>query len=95
MIYKSRSPYARQPGGYLRFRNSDQGTIHGFGEGEYIRLRDEYGRVWVGSATLDDHSNMVRYRFHNEYGGSIAGISDSHGILLRDDKGKTWRGFID
>lgn len=95
MIYRSRSRYSRQPGGYLRFRSSDQGTIHGYGEGDYIRLRDEFGHHWVGSATRDDHTSMVRYRFHDDTGRHIAGVSDSHGIILRDDKGRTWRGFID
>jgi hypothetical protein len=79
----------------LRFRSSDQGTIHGYGEGEYIRLRDEFGHIWVGGATRDDDSHAVRYRFRDDNGRSITGVSDSHGVLLRDDKGKTWRGFVD
>jgi len=70
-------------------------NVHGYGEGDYIRLRDEYGNVWMGSATRDDHSSMVRYRFRDNNGKSISGISDSFGIVLRDDSGNTWRGFVD
>jgi hypothetical protein len=95
MIYKSRSRYSRLPGGYLRFRSSDGLTIHGYGEGDYIRLRDEFGRLWVGSATRDEDSHVVRYRFRDDGGRSISGVSDSHGVVLRDDRGNTWRGFID
>lgn len=95
MIYKSRTRYSRLPGGYLRFRSSDRTTVHGYGEGDYIRMRDEYGNAWVGSANRDDDSNMVRYRFRDHNGRSITGISDSYGVLLRDEKGNTWRGFVD
>ena len=78
----------------MRFRSSDQATVHGYGEGDYIRLRDEYGNVWMGSATRDDN-NIVRYRFRDHQGNSITGVSDSYGVVLRDDKGSTWRGFVD
>lgn len=95
MIYKNRSRYSRQPGGYLRFRGSDQSTVYGYGEGDYIRLRDEYGGHWVGSATRDSDSGIVHYRFRDDKGREISGVSDAHGVVLRDADGRTWRGFID
>ena len=94
MIYRTRRRYTRSPGGYLRFRSSDRTTVHGHGEGDYIRLRDEYGNVWVGCATLDD-DQLVRYRFRDHNGRAISGVSDSYGVILRDEKGETWRGFVD
>jgi hypothetical protein len=94
MIYKSRSRHTRLPGGFLRFRSSDRTSVYGYGEGDYIRLRDEYGNTWMGSATRDE-DNIVRYRFRDHRGRSISGVSDSYGIVLRDEKGDTWRGFID
>jgi hypothetical protein len=78
----------------MRFRSSDHSTVHGYGEGDYIRLRDEYGNVWMGSATRDDN-NITRYRFRDHRGRSISGVSDTFGVILRDDKGNTWRGFVD
>jgi len=68
--------------------------MQGFGYGEYIRLRDEFGNIWRGEAELlsDD---SVRYRFRDATGRSISGIGDSGGIMLRDDKGNVWRGFVD
>ena len=92
MIYR-RSKYARMPGGYIQFRSGGN-TVHGCGEGDYIRLRDEFGRVWVGSAVCDD-GDIVRYRFRDPDGRYITGIADGGGLLLRDERGKTWRGFLE
>lgn len=94
MIYRNRSRYKRAAGGYMRFRSSDRQTVHGYGEGDYVRLRDEYGGVWVGSVTRED-DNLVRYRFRDDRGRYVTGVSDSYGVVLRDEEGKTWRGFID
>jgi hypothetical protein len=66
----------------------------GYGEGEFVRLRDEYGNVWSGMADPQG-DNIVRYRFRDSAGKSITGISDSFGIVLRDEKGNTWRGFVE
>jgi hypothetical protein len=94
MIYRSQSRYTRATGGFFRFRSADRQTVYGYGEGDYIRLRDEYGNVWVGSATRED-GNLVRYRFRDSSGRYVTGVSDSFGVTLRDDKGKTWRGLVD
>ena len=59
-----------------------------------MRLRDEYGNVWRGSAEVQD-DRTVRFRFRDSYGNTISGISDGGGILLRDDQGNTWRGIVD
>lgn len=67
--------------------------LYGFGHGDHIRLRDEHGNVWRGSAERTD--DAVRYTFRDPNGRTITGVSDSFGIILRDGKGKTWRGFID
>ena len=92
MIYR-KSRYARTPGGYLQFRSGNN-TVHGCGEGDYIRLRDEFGQVWVGSAVQED-DEAVRFRFRDPNGRYISGIADAGGLLLRDDKGRTWRGFLE
>jgi hypothetical protein len=94
MIYRNRSRYTRLAGGFMRFRSADRQTFYGYGEGDYVRLRDEFGGVWVGSVTREEN-DLVRYRFRDEHGRYVTGVSDSYGVVLRDDKGKTWRGFID
>jgi hypothetical protein len=66
----------------------------GYGYGDFVRLRDEFGTVWNGIADPQE-DNVVRYRFRDESGRSITGISDTFGIVLRDDKGNTWRGFVE
>lgn len=94
MIHRRRSAYATIPGGFFRFQNASKSTVYGFGEGDYIRLRDEFGNVWRGVAERDS-DNLIRYRFKDDKGRSITGISDSYGVIMRDEKGKTWRGFVD
>ena len=94
MIYRNQSRYTRAAGGFIRFRSTDRQTVYGYGEGDYIRLRDELGNVWVGSATREENS-LVRYRFRDNRGQYVTGVSDSYGVILRDDKGKSWRGFVD
>lgn len=66
----------------------------GYGEGEFVRLRDEQGNVWNGTAEAQE-DNLVRYRLRDTSGRSITGISDSYGIVLRDEKGNNWRGFLE
>jgi hypothetical protein len=94
MIYRKQQRRTTAPGGFHRFHNVDNQILVGFGDGDYIRLRDEFGNVWRGSAEREA-DNTVRYRFRDEKGHTITGISDSYGIVLRDEKGKSWRGFVD
>jgi hypothetical protein len=68
--------------------------MHGYGDGEFVRLRDEYGNLWNGRADVQDE-NVIRYSFRDATGKSITGVSDSYGIVLRDEKGNTWRGFVE
>lgn len=95
MRFHKRGGRGSSVGGFFSLESGDRKSrVFGFGEGDYIRLRDEYGRVWRGSAErLTD--NSVRFSFTDEDGRRITGMSDSHGIILRDDRGKTWRGFVD
>lgn len=78
----------------MRFQSADKHTVQGYGEDDCIRLRDEFGRTWVGSATRED-DNQIRYRFRDTTGRYITGLSDASGVVLRDERGKTWRGFVD
>jgi hypothetical protein len=94
MIHRRRGVHSTTPGGFFRFQNANKSVVYGFGEGDYIRLRDEFGNVWRGVAERDA-DNVIRYRFRDEKGKSITGISDSYGVILRDERGKTWRGFVD
>jgi hypothetical protein len=94
MIYRRRFAHSLVPGGFFRFQNAQRQTVHGYGEGDYIRLRDEFGNIWRGVATREA-DNTIRYRFRDQNGASISGISDAYGVVLRDERGRTWRGFID
>ena len=82
------------PGGFYQLESaSSPQRMYGFGEGEFVRLRDEHGDTWQGAVEMQTESTM-RYRFRNSKGRSISGLSDSNGILLRDERGNTWRGFV-
>ena len=81
--------------GYYRFQKTrGQGILSGFGIAGLLRLRDNEGAEWTGTAELLE-DGTTRYRFHNGQGERICGISDNEGILLRDDAGNAWRGFVD
>jgi hypothetical protein len=69
-----------------------QRTLTGFGD-EYVRLRDESGHIWHGSAEVRD-DETVFYRFRDDSGRVISGVYDGSGITLRDNRGKSWRGYI-
>ncbi|MBI2685104.1 MAG: hypothetical protein HYX27_02220 [Acidobacteria bacterium] len=95
MIYRRRRSHSTAPSGFYRFENmKSRANMVGYGEGDFVRLRDEYGTVWNGMADSQG-DNIVRYRFRDASGKSITGISDSYGIVLRDEKGNTWRGFVE
>lgn len=95
MIYKKHRAHTSAPGGFFRLEQEHTKIqMHGFGFGEHIRLRDEQGNVWRGTAERAS-DNSVMYTFRNSKGQIITGIADGVGIVLRDSKGKTWRGFID
>jgi hypothetical protein len=83
----------RAPNGHYYFETLQHNIITGYGDADYVRLRDEHGNVWQGSAEIQD-DETVRYRFRDAKGKVISGISDCSGILLRDDKGHTWRGYV-
>ncbi|WP_035957684.1 hypothetical protein [Bryobacter aggregatus] len=94
MLHNRRRRGSSVPSGYYRFQGSGNQVLHGFGDGDFIRLRDEHGREWRGIAEV--YETMVRFRFRDEDGNHVSGISDSgNGIVLRDEKGNTWRGFVD
>jgi len=94
MIYKRRRSAKGVQSGYYRFENiRTRAGMFGFGEGDFVRLRDEFGNVWNGVAEPQD--DIIRFRFRDEKGKSITGISDSFRIVLRDEKGNTWRGFVE
>ena len=80
--------------GYYRFQGNGGQVMHGFGDGDFICLRDEHGHEWRGVAEVWD--TMVRFRFRDSDGNYLSGISDQDsGIMLRDEKGNMWRGFVD
>ena len=95
MIYRRRRSHGSTATGFYRFENTrSRSGMSGYGDGDFVRLRDEYGTIWNGRADPQD-DNIIRYCFRDATGRSITGLSDSFGIVLRDEKGNTWRGFVE
>lgn len=94
VIYRRRRQRSSVPSGFYRFESSSRKTVYGFGEGDFVRLRDEFGNEWRGTAERQ-FDNSIHFRFRDDEGNPITGISDGNGVVLRDTQGNTWRGFID
>lgn len=92
MIYRRRRGGRRAPSGYYHLQSAGK-SAQGFGDGEFIRLRDEDGNMWQGTVDVQGDDSL-HYRFRDAEGNPISGYSDDFGVLLRDSKGRTWRGYI-
>ena len=95
MIYTRPRKRARAPGGFFHLEDEKTKTrVFGYGHGDYIKLTDEYGNVWRGSA-VRNLDNSIAYRFRDARGRTLSGVSDNVAVTLRDETGNTWKGFID
>ena len=95
MIYSKLRKRARVPGGYFHLEEEKTKTrVFGYGHGDHIKLTDEYGNIWRGSAVRNS-DNSIAYRFRDAKGRTLSGISDNLVVTLRDEKGNTWKGVID
>ena len=68
--------------------------VTGYGHGDNIKLKDDYGNVWQGRAERLEDATVI-YRFRDHHGRSLTGVSDNTAVTLLDEKGCTWKGFID
>jgi len=95
MIYGNQRKRTRIPGGFFHLEEEKTKTrVSGYGHGDYIKLKDEYGNIWRGSAVRNP-DNSIDYRFRNAAGKTLSGVSDNLLVTLRDEKGNIWKGFID
>ena len=83
------------PGGFFHLEEEKTRTrVTGYGHGDNIKLKDEYGNIWQGTAERMEDTTVI-YRFRDGKGRSLTGVSDSTAVTLRDEKGCTWKGSID
>ena len=95
MIYSSQRRRNSPPGGFFHLEEEKTKTrVEGYGHGDHIKLKDEYGNVWLGSAVRTD-DNSIEYRFRDGRGNSLSGVSSDAVVTLRDEQGKIWKGFVD
>ena len=94
MIYSKPRKRTPPPGGFFHLEEEKTKTrVSGYGHGDHIKLKDEYGNVWRGTAVRNPDNSVV-YRFRDDRGRSLTGVSDDLVVTLRDEKGRTWKGFI-
>jgi hypothetical protein len=94
MIFTNQRRLASEPGGYFHLEEEKTKTrVAGYGHGDNIKLKDEYGNVWMGSATRNPDNSVV-YRFRSGKGKSLVGIAEGESVTLRDERGSTWKGFV-
>lgn len=94
-IYARQKLRSRIPGGFFHLEEERTKTrVSGYGHGDHITLKDEYGNEWLGSASRSD-DNSVMYRFRSGSGRTLTGVSDGVVLTLRDEHGSTWKGFVD
>lgn len=94
MVFARQHKLSAVPGGYFHLEEEATKTrVSGYGHGDHIRLRDEYGNVWVGGAERNPDSSVI-YRFRNGSGKSLTGVSDGDAVTLRDERGSIWKGFV-
>jgi hypothetical protein len=95
MIYSRQKKRPQAPGGFFHLEEEKSKTrVYGYGDGDYIKMKDEYGNVWQGTAERTTESSVV-YRFRDGNGRTLTGVSDNMVVTLRDEKGRTWKGFVD
>jgi hypothetical protein len=95
MLYKRRRANSAEPGGYFHLESQpSHRKVFGYGDGGQIKLQDQSGVEWRGSAERGDDQS-VYYRFRNSEGAVISGMGHGNQIMLRDSKGRVWKGFVD
>ena len=95
MIYAKTRKRTHLPGGYFHLEEERTKTrVAGYGHGDHIKLKDEYGNIWQGSATRNQ-DNSIEYRFRDGKGHTLSGVSDTDVVTLHDEKGNTWKGVVD
>jgi hypothetical protein len=91
---RERKQRTSPPGGFFHLEEERTKTrATGYGHGDHIKLSDEYGNIWTGTAERAD-DNTVIYRFRDRKGRTLTGVSDSMAVTLRDPNGNIWKGFI-
>lgn len=94
MIFTKQRRLSGLPGGYFHLEEEKTKVrVAGYGYGDNIRLKDEYGNVWIGSAVRNPDDSIV-YRFRNHRGKTLSGVAEGEAVTLRDEVGSTWKGFV-
>src|SRR6266849_1091178 len=92
-IYTRQRRLSRAPGGHFHLEEEKTRTcVFGYGHGDHIKLTDDYGNLWRGTAERNPDNSIV-YRFRDHKGNSLSGVAHGDVVTLRDAVGRIWKGF--
>lgn len=70
-----------------------KGWLRGSGDETFVRLRDEHGNVWAGTAERGP-DNLVYYHLRDTTGRPMSGVATSYTRVFRQGK-NTWKGIVE
>ena len=74
-IFKRKRTHSKIPGGFFSFEEEGANTrLYGFGHGEHLRLRDEFGNIWRGTAEKVSEESVLS--LIHIYRGGCAGFAE-------------------
>ncbi len=86
-----------------RLKSYGQGSIHleeessklrvsGYGNGDFVSLKDEFGTTWAGFSYRGE-DNRTYYHVTNPDGKRMTGVANDSSISFRDDSGRLFKGL--
>jgi hypothetical protein len=67
--------------------------VSGYGSGEFVCLKDEYGNTWAGTAYKGEDERTY-YHLTDPSGKRMTGVSNEVAVTFRDDLGRNFKGLL-
>ena len=95
MIYKKLNKRSSVGHDFIQLQQEKtKGWLRGYGDETFVRLRDEHGSVWVGTAERGN-DDLVYYHLRDAAGRPMSGVATSYTRVFRDGKNRTWKGIVE
>jgi hypothetical protein len=95
MIYQKTTKRTSAKHDYIQLQaERSKGWLRGSGDDNFVRLKDELGNVWSGTAERGA-DNIVYYHLRDASGRYMSGVATNFTRMLRDGKNRTWKGIVE
>ena len=95
MIYKKLNKRSSVGHDFIQLQQEKtKGWLRGYGDDTFVRLKDDHGNVWTGTAERGA-DNLVYYHLRDSRGRPISGVATNYTRVFRDDRNTTWKGFVE